>query len=86
MASRSWQVLDDLNTFLRHIPASYPPFRRIEVVGAVAEVFGEAERETFVADQHIAAFRAVGQGEGLFLQEADGLFPIQFDGGEGIRA
>lgn len=34
----------------------------VEVVGAVAEVFGETERETVVGEQH-DAFGGIGEGD-----------------------
>lgn len=38
----------------RYIPRADAPFLRVEVVGAVAEMFGEAERKLFVTDQYVA--------------------------------
>ena len=36
------------------VAAAYAPLLRVEVVGAVAEMFGEAERKLFVTDQYVA--------------------------------
>ena len=45
---------------VREVPATYAPFVRVEVVGAVAEVFHEAERHGAVGDEHEAARSVCG--------------------------
>ena len=47
-------------------------------------MFGEAERETFMADHDIAFFGAVGKEEGFFFQIPDGVLPIEVNRRESL--
>ena len=49
-------------------------------------MFGEAERETFMTDQDIAFFGAVGEEKGFFFQIPDGVFPIKVNRRKSLSA
>jgi hypothetical protein len=51
---RSFRTLFKKYGLIGDMRALYAPFLRVEVVGAVAEMFGEAERKLFVTDQYVA--------------------------------
>lgn len=60
------------------------PFLRIEVVGAVADVFHEAEGLMAVGDEGEAARHVGREHHSLFPQVADGLVVAQFRLGKGF--
>ncbi len=62
------------------------PVFGVEVVGAVADVFDEAEGDVAVGDENIASGRVGEDGrvECIFVEVAEGFGEGEFDGGEGV--
>ena len=58
------------------------PFLRIEIVRAIAQMFDEAQRHALIAHEQVALRQPFRQGDRLFPQIADSLFPGQLCVGE----